>query len=160
ERGAIQLRKEWFDLEGVIGAALARLGDALGDRPVRTSGLSSDLPLVAFDGVLIELALTNLIENAIRHTPPHSSIDISVSSLNEAILVEVVDRGPGIPAPESERIFDIFHKVPGRPSHEGVGLGLAIAQRIVLAHGGKIWVENRPGAGAAFCFTLPAAGVH
>jgi two-component system sensor histidine kinase KdpD len=156
EAGAVQLQKEWHPLEEVAGAALTRLEGRLQGHPVRTD-FPSDLPLVLIDGVLIEQVLINLLENAIKYTPPGTPIDLSASVVDKAILFEVADRGPGLPAGEEQRIFDKFYRA--RPTPEGgVGLGLSICRGIVEAHGGRIWAENRPGGGAVFRFTLPLEG--
>lgn len=153
ESGALQLRKEWHPLEEVIGAALSRLGKRLGGRRV-TTRVPPNLPLVAIDDVLIEQVLVNLLDNALKYTPPGSPIDILATATDRAVTVEVADRGPGLPAGEEDKVFEKFHR--GRPSGDrGAGLGLAICRGIVQAHGGRIWAQNLPGAGVAFLFTLP-----
>ena len=81
-------------------------------------------------------------------------MDLSASVSDHEVIVEVADRGPGIPPGEESRIFDKFYR--GKSAREGgVGLGLTICRGIVEAHGGRIWVENRPGGGALFQFTIP-----
>ena len=154
EAGAIQLRKEPLPLEEVVGAALVRLEKKLSDRTV-TTHVPTDAPLVPMDGVLIEEVLINLVENATKYTPPGSPLEISADFNEEEVTVSVADRGPGIPPGEEERIFDKFYRT-GPKRTRGVGLGLAICRGIVVAHGGRIWVENRPDGGARFRFTLPA----
>ncbi len=182
EAGAVQVRKEWHPLEEVVGAALTRLDERLRSHPV-TTHVPADLPLVPLDSVLIEQVLVNLLENAIKYTPAGSPIDISVSITVSQVLVQVADRGPGIPPGDEERVFDKFYQVsrarrergvfdartgtgvpdsnPGRGASnggDGVGLGLTVCRGIVQAHGGRIWVENREGGGACFQFTLPLEG--
>jgi two-component system sensor histidine kinase KdpD len=154
EAGAVQVQKEWQPIEEVIGAALTRLDNQLNERTIRTS-LPDDLPLVPLDGVLIELVLINLLENAVRYTPPGSPIDINVTATTVALTVEIADRGPGIPPSDTERIFDKFYRAQARDGQRGAGLGLAICRGVVEAHGGRIWAENRAGGGALFRFTLP-----
>jgi len=155
ESGALQLRKEWHPLEEVIGAALGRLGKELADRRVDTR-VPPDLPLVPIDDVLIEQVLVNLLDNAVKYTPGGSPIRIIATSTGEAITVEVADHGPGLPRGEEDKVFEKFYR--GMPGGRGAGLGLAICQGIIKAHGGNIWAQNLPEGGVAFLFTLPLAG--
>jgi two-component system, OmpR family, sensor histidine kinase KdpD len=156
QSGSVTAHKEWQPLEEVIGAALTRMEEPLRQRPLSTS-LPAELPPVPLDGVLIEQVLVNLLENALKYTPTGSPVTISAWQEANQVLVEVADRGPGIPAGEEEAIFEKFHRAPGSCA-SGVGLGLAISRGIVSAHGGRIWAANRPGGGAAFRFTLPLTG--
>ena len=155
ESGALQLRKEWHPLEEIIGAALSRLGKELGDRHVETR-VPPDLPLVPIDDVLIEQVLVNLLDNAVKYTPGGSPIRIMATATDEAVTVEVADHGPGLPRGEEDRVFEKFYRAT--PGGRGAGLGLAICQGIVRAHGGNIWAQNLPEGGVAFLFTLPLAG--
>jgi two-component system sensor histidine kinase KdpD len=156
EAGVIQPKKEWHPLEEIVGAALDRLATALGRRPVHTS-VPSDLPLVPLDGILIEQVLINLLENALRYTPPGTPVEITATAGDGQVTVAVADRGPGLPPGEAEQIFEKFHRA-GVAREEGVGLGLTICRGFVEAHGGQIWAENRPEGGARFRFTLPIEG--
>jgi two-component system sensor histidine kinase KdpD len=153
EAGALKVRKEPQPIEEVIGAALNRMEDRLRGRDIHTS-VPRDLPLVALDPALIEQVLVNLLENATKYTPPGSPIDVSVNTSDDEVMVEVADRGPGVAAEDAERVFDKFYRVR-EGEGGGVGLGLTICRGIVSAHGGRIWVEERPGGGALFRFTLP-----
>jgi len=136
-----------------VGAALGRFEKRFGDRSV-TTRVPTDLPLVLIDDVLIEQVLINLLDNALKYTAADTPIEISASSADGTVLVEVADRGPGLPPGDEKRIFDKFFR-GGTGAVRGAGLGLAICQGIVEAHGGRIWAENRPGGGVAFRFTLP-----
>jgi two-component system sensor histidine kinase KdpD len=156
ESGAIKINKEWQSLEEIVGVVLNRLGDRLTDHPV-TVNLPGNLPLIPFDGLLIEQLLVNLFDNAIKYTPKGTPLELSASESFYTVTVELADRGPGIPVGEEERIFEKF--VRGRGTGGGVGLGLAICRTIITAHGGKIWAENREGGGAVFRFTLSSAGI-
>jgi two-component system sensor histidine kinase KdpD len=156
ESGAVQVHKEWQPLEEVVGGALNRLDAQLRDRPLLTN-LPADLPLVPIDGVLIEQVLVNLLENALKYTPAGTSIEIAAWASNSEVTVEVADRGPGLPPGDEQRVFNKFYRMQPTNEH-GVGLGLAICQAIIEAHGGRIWAANRPGGGAVFRFTLPLAG--
>jgi two-component system sensor histidine kinase KdpD len=152
ESGGVHLRKEWQPLEEVIGAALSRMEVGLEQRPVETE-LPGDVSMALLDGVLVQQVLVNLLENAVKYTPPASPISVSVRRENGALLFEIGDRGPGVPAGQEERIFDKFYRA--NKAKGGVGLGLAICRALVITHGGRMWAENRPQGGAAFRFTLP-----
>ncbi|HWV47154.1 MAG TPA: sensor histidine kinase KdpD [Nitrospira sp.] len=153
EAGVVQLKKEWHSVDEVAGAALAGLDGRLHDHAVNTS-FPADLPLVLVDGVLLEQVVINLIENAVKYAPARTTIELAASATDREIVVEVADRGPGIPVGEESRIFDKFYRA--KPAREGgVGLGLTICRGIVEAHGGRIWAENRSGGGALFRFSIP-----
>jgi two-component system sensor histidine kinase KdpD len=154
ESGALKVQKEWQPLEEPVGVALIRLQDRLREHPVEVH-LPPDLPLIPMDGVLIEQVFVNLLENAVKYTPPGTPIEISAAQIDGRVRIDVADRGPGIPPGEESRIFDKFYRVAGEGPVSGVGLGLTICRGIVTAHGGRIWAENRPGGGALFRFTLP-----
>jgi len=156
ESGAIQVNKEWQSLEEIVGVVLNRLGDRLNDHPVGVK-LPGNLPLIPFDGLLIEQVLVNLFDNAIKYTPKGTPLELSASESFYTVTVELADHGPGLPPGDEERIFEKF--VRGRGAAGGVGLGLAICRTIINAHGGKIWAENREGGGAVFRFTLSSAGL-
>ncbi len=157
ETGALEVQKDWQPLEEVVGVALIRLEERLREHPVQVN-LPPELPLLLLDGLLIEQVFVNLLENAAKYTPPGTPIEISAAAGDGAIVVDVADRGPGIPPGEERRVFEKFYRLPGSATAGGVGLGLTICRGIVTAHGGRIWAENRPGGGAVFHFTLPLAG--
>jgi two-component system sensor histidine kinase KdpD len=119
--------------------------------------LPPDLPLIPFDSLLIEQVLVNLLENAIKYTPPGTPIEMTAYVEDSYVLIEVMDHGPGLPPGTELLIFDKFYRAQP-DSVRGAGLGLAICQSIIKAHGGRIWAENRPGGGAIFRFTLPLEG--
>jgi two-component system sensor histidine kinase KdpD len=153
ESGALELRRDWHPLEEVIGAALARLAKSLGAQRVTVS-IPPDLPLVSIDDVLIEQVFVNLLDNAVKYTPPDSAIRIIVTSTDRSVTAEVADHGPGLPKGQETRVFDKFYRA-APDGRRGAGLGLAICRGIVLAHGGRIWAHNLPEGGVAFLFTLP-----
>jgi len=154
ESGALQVHTEWHSVEEVVGAALGRFSKALARRPV-TTHVPPELPLVPMDDVLIEQVLINLIDNALKYTPAESPIEVTAEDGGGAVLIEVADRGPGLPPGEERRIFEKFHRAEAGPTVRGAGLGLAICRGIVHAHGGRIWAENRSGGGVTVRFTLP-----
>jgi signal transduction histidine kinase len=104
----------------------------------------------------VERVLLNLLTNALRHTPSDGSVAVFVEPLEEEVRVSVEDTGEGIPADSLERAFERFWRADRARSRGGAGLGLAIAQGLVEAQGGRIWAEERPGGGAVVRFTLPA----
>jgi len=155
QAGAMRVKKEWQALEEVVGSALDRLEPRLQGRALQTH-LGEDLTMAPFDAVLIEQVFLNLVENALKYTPLGSPIDIGARQRGSWLEVDVADRGPGIAVEDRERVFDKFYR-----AHEGkggVGLGLTICRGIVVAHGGRLWVESRPGGGAVLRFTLPLEG--
>jgi two-component system sensor histidine kinase KdpD len=163
EIGALAVQKSWQPLEEVIGVALLRLEPQLAGHTVEVD-LPPNLPLVPMDELLVEQVFINLLENAAKYTPPGTSVAVTAWAADGAICVEVADGGPGVAAGAEELVFRKFYRAPGplgddgRPPAAGSGLGLTIAQGIVIAHGGSMWVERRPGGGAAFRFTLPLTG--
>jgi two-component system sensor histidine kinase KdpD len=154
ESKSVELHREWQPIEEVFGAALHQLESALQDRQVSIR-VPEDLPLVAIDEVLIERVLVNLLENAVRYSPPDAPIELAASARPAEVLVEVLDRGVGLAPGEEGQIFDKFFRGEAARARHGVGLGLAVARAVVEAHGGRIWAERRPGGGAVFRFTLP-----
>ena len=155
ESGAMQVEREWHVLEDIVGVALVRLNERLRDHIVTTS-FPPDLPMVAVDDVLLEQVFVNLLENAAKHTPAGTPVEIGARALEDAVEVWVADRGPGLMPGSEARIFEKFQRGPG--AAPGVGLGLTIVRGIVRAHRGEIRAEQRPGGGAIFRFTLPISG--
>jgi two-component system sensor histidine kinase KdpD len=156
EAGMLQLKREWVPLEEVVGAAINRLEPQMSGRVLRTE-LAEDLPLLAVDPVLLEQVFINLLENARKYTPPESPIDIAARAVDDATVIEVLDRGPGLVTGSESHVFDKFYRVKGS-GRPGAGLGLAICRGIVEAHGGTITAENRSGGGALFRIVLPRVG--
>jgi two-component system sensor histidine kinase KdpD len=105
---------------------------------------------------MVEQVLFNLVDNALKYSPPDSPVDIRVSAEEDEVKIEVADRGPGLTAEETRAVFEkLYRGSASAGMARGAGLGLAIAQAMVQAHGGKIWATNRPGGGAVFAFNLP-----
>jgi len=155
QAGSLHPQKSWYDLRSLVDDVLGRLRPMLAGHLV-TIDIADDLPPVELDYVQIDEVLSNLVENAARYTPAGTRIEISARQSGSDVLVEVADNGPGVPEAALPRIFDAFYRAEtptARP--KGTGLGLAVARGLVEAHGGRIWVENRPGGGARFAFTLP-----
>jgi two-component system, OmpR family, sensor histidine kinase KdpD len=173
EAGAAEPRRDWTSVEELIHAALAEL--AAGPQDF-TLSLDRDLPPVSLDAVQMERAFVNVLENARRHSGGHpvSVRARAVRSLagarermpaagaggagrtGDRVIVRVVDRGPGIPPAQLERVFEPFYRA-GTPGgeHRGSGLGLAIARGFAEANDGSLHVESLPGQGATFVFEFP-----
>jgi two-component system, OmpR family, sensor histidine kinase KdpD len=154
EAGALTVRLEPSDVQDVIGAALAHLGTRLRERAVQVD-VPADMPLAPLDFVPIVQVLVNLLDNALKYSPPTQPIQVSVRTTESHVAIEVADRGPGIPPDDLERIFDRFYRLQHPGSVGGTGLGLSICRGIVEAHGGSIRAHNRAGGGASFVVTLP-----
>jgi PAS domain S-box-containing protein len=151
----ITLRKLYFD--EILSLALAQLKTLTVAHDLRLS-IPEDLPPVNADPSRIAQVLANLTTNAVKYSPPRTEVLIAASVQKGRVQVDVTDQGPGIPLEERERIFEAFQRgnaVSTGPS--GAGLGLAICKGIIEAHGGRIWIQRRPGAGTTFSFTLPIA---
>jgi len=152
--GRIELRRDWVAVDELIGAVLARLRELLKQHPLSLD-IPADPPLVPGDEVMLEQVFSNLLENAARHTPAGTAIEISVKASADSLDVSVRDHGPGFASGEETRIFEKFHQARAEGAQSGFGLGLAICEAIVEAHGGTISARNAPGGGAEFRFSLP-----
>jgi two-component system sensor histidine kinase KdpD len=153
ESGSLRVQRDWIPLEELVGSALSRVERVLGDRPVQVA-VAPDLPLLSVDPLLFEQVLVNLLENVAKYTPPQAGVEIEGRAESGHIVVEVRDRGPGIPRGDEQRVFEKFYRA-ANTTIAGAGLGLAICKGIVEAHGGSIGVENRAGGGATFRITIP-----
>ncbi len=156
ESGSLHPQKAWHDLSALVSEVLERLAPLVSRHEVRLD-IPDDFPPVLLDYVEIAQVLSNLIENAVKYTPPGTEITIRAVRHDGAVRIEVADRGPGLPPEALSRVFERFYRVGGSgPRPRGTGLGLAVAKGLVEAHGGQIWAENRPGGGARFVFTIPS----
>lgn len=154
EAGAIRLNVELFDVQDLVGCALAAIKQRIGNRKIEIR-LADELPLVAMDLVLMTQVVVNLIDNADKYAPLESMIEIGSSANGDWLILEVSDRGPGIPEHDLKRVFDKFYRIAVPEGAGGTGLGLSICKGIVEAHGGKIAAENRTGGGLKIEIHLP-----
>jgi two-component system sensor histidine kinase KdpD len=154
QTGGVTLDRQWQPIEEVVGSALRASARVLAGHRVEIN-LPADLPPVAFDAVLIERVLCNLLDNGAKFTPAGSRIGLEAGVQGDHLEVRVTDDGPGLPEGLEDRIFDKFTRGEQESARPGVGLGLAICRAIVQAHGGRIRAANRPDGGAQFSFTLP-----
>jgi two-component system sensor histidine kinase KdpD len=153
QAGALDVRPEPIDTRDLIAESMAALGPSLGRERVRVS-IVDDRP-VQVDPILIVQVLANLLENAVRYAPEGAPIEVAVDGWSpEQVVVSVTDTGPGVVAGERDSIFLMFNR---REAGGRAGLGLAIAAAFVEVHRQRIWVEDGPGGGARFAFTLPLA---
>ncbi|MBO9664143.1 sensor histidine kinase KdpD [Dokdonella sp.] len=150
----IPLRRDWIAVDELVGAVLARLRELLATHPV-TLRIEDDLPLVSGDEVMLEQLLSNLLENAARHTPPGTAVEIAARTEGADLALNVRDHGGGFRDGEEARVFDKFHQGARERAQSGFGLGLAICKAIVDAHGGTIDARNADGGGAEFRVRLP-----
>jgi PAS domain S-box-containing protein len=124
---------------------------------VLISRLPENLPLILVDVDMIRRVLINLMENASKFTTQDGKIEVGAKRDGEWVQFWVQDNGPGIPFADQDRIFDKFTRLKGKDGPSGLGMGLAFCRLAVQGHGGKIWVESKPGHGARFLLALPVA---
>jgi two-component system sensor histidine kinase KdpD len=156
DSGTLVLNRQWHILEEIVGVALNGLKREIGGRHVLVN-IPSGLPLLKFDGLLIEQVFVNLLDNACRYTPPNSEIEIRAELANKAVKIAISDNGPGLPEGSEAKVFDKFFRgdLVSPDGRRGVGLGLAICRAIVESHGGTIRAANRASGGAEFTIVLP-----
>jgi two-component system sensor histidine kinase KdpD len=155
ESGQVQVKKEWVPMEEVVGSAVGRMEEQLGDRQLILDLGEAWVPL---DPVLLEQVLLNLLDNALKFSPPGSPIEIDGWVLEHRAWLAVADRGPGFAEGEEEAVFEKLHRGSCSALAPGAGLGLAICRSIIQAHGGTIQAANRPKGGAQITLTLPIEG--
>jgi two-component system sensor histidine kinase KdpD len=154
EAGAVRIHKDICDIDDLIGSALEQLTGRIGGHPVNIE-VAAELPHCSLDFILISRVLVNVIDNALKYSPPEAPVDIRAQAANGYLEIAIADRGSGIPAEDLTRIFDKFYRVQRPDNVIGTGLGLAISKGIVEAHGGFMAAENRPGGGAIITLALP-----
>ena len=157
--GALSISLEVTPAEDLLGAALQRVSGALNGRTIDASVAPGDPILLGrFDFVHSLRVLGNLIDNALRHSPPGGVVHVSARRAGPMLELVVADRGPGVPPAERERIFVPFYRPSGSIADAGgAGLGLSIARRLAEMQGGSVHHEPREGGGSVFVFRLPAA---
>lgn len=157
QAGAAEPRADAVAVEDLITAATGYLRAEAGRIQVRLSGCPG---VVHADPHQIQRVLVNLIENALKYSPPDEPVQVRAAATSAEVFVRVIDHGPGVPLGESERIFAAFQRGAGGARVHGAGLGLAIAQGFAEANGGRIWLESHPGQGATFVLALPLLAVE
>jgi len=161
EAGELQLEVQPVDVGHIVQTAVDRVRGAAQEKGVSlTSELPDGLPEVAGDAQRLSQVLSNLLSNALRHTPQGGRITVCVQQMDgEKLQIAVQDSGEGIPAGELPHVFGRFYRTDHARSRDtgGSGLGLAITRSLVEAHGGRIWAESVEGEGSTFTFSLPVA---
>ncbi len=153
--GTLKLNRDWTDSAEIVAAAVTRLRKLFPDLRVETVA-PNEAVLLYVHPALIEQALFNILENAARFSPPDEPVRVSVHSTDERLLIDVSDRGPGIPEDERARIFDMFYSVSrGDRAPQGTGLGLAICRGMIGAHGGSVEALPGDGIGTTIRISLP-----
>ena len=157
DTGLLTLELRETQMSTLVEAALRSLKPEAANRGVDLSALVESGASVNVAPEKIERVLSNLLSNALRHTPSDGSIAVYVKRLDRELLIAVEDTGEGLSAEAEGRMFEQFWRGDRARAGGGTGLGLAIARGLVEAHGGRIWAENRRGGGARVAFTLPSA---
>lgn len=152
--GRFQLNTAWQPIEEVLGATLHQAKVQWKERLFELT-LAPELPPIRIDAVLMERVFWNLLENAVKYSPEHGPIGISVVQSGQAMEVSVCDQGPGVPANQVATIFETFQRGRQESGIPGVGLGLSIARTIVAAHQGELAYQPRAGGGSCFVVRLP-----
>jgi two-component system sensor histidine kinase KdpD len=156
--GAVPLRLELNVAEELVGAALRSVVGLRGERSIVVHSEGGEMLGVSCDTVQAVRVLVNLLENALKYSPPTSPVELTFARRGDRLEFAVADRGPGIPEAERERVFTPFYRPPHTPPDVGgAGLGLAVARGMAEAQGGHVRLEARPGGGSIFLFDLAAA---
>jgi two-component system sensor histidine kinase KdpD len=155
ESGQVQVKKEWVPVEEIVGSALNLLDAQLEDRAVTLDLRDTWIPL---DPVLMEQVLLNLLDNALKFSPPGTGLGIACRADGDRAILSITDKGPGLEPGEEERIFEKLYRGSRSATAPGAGLGLAICRGIVQAHGGSITARSAPQGGARVIITLPLEG--
>ena len=152
--GSAEPSRDWTSIEEVIEAAL---DDLQLDRDRFRLSIDEQLPFIRADSAQLERTFVNLLANAIRYSGDEP-VSVRAREVSGRLVIRIVDRGPGIPEKELERIFEAFYRGSASDSHGGAGLGLAIVRGFVEANGGQVSVESLPGQGTAFVVEFPLGG--
>ena len=158
--GTLELHLEATLMQDLISDTLESMSAQAVSHRLRLHGsVDDELSPVTMDAQRVQRVIYNLVQNAIRHTPPDGSIYIGAHDAGAEVQVQVADTGEGIPDQALDKVFERSYRVDPSRSREsgGAGLGLSIARGIVEAHGGRIWAESIPNRGSTFSFTLPKA---
>ena len=158
QTGGIKLSKSWIPADELFGMAIAEMGERLKDYRVDIK-IADDCPLLYGDEVLLLRVMTNLLDNAAKYCPKGSVITMAARRRGDRVAASVSDNGPGLPAGNSQRLFDPFRRGRRENAVSGVGLGLAICRTIARAHDAEIIAGDSPAGGAAFTLMLPLVPV-
>jgi two-component system, OmpR family, sensor histidine kinase KdpD len=154
EAGAVHPQADWCDVGEVVARAVEQNAAGHPDHEV-TVRADADVPLIRADPAQLERVFMNLLDNAVKFSPPGEEVEVTVTALPGQVVVRVTNGGAPIPAAERRAIFEPFHR--GAGGEPGAGLGLAIVRGFVEANGGRIVAQAPPGGGTSFAVSLPAA---
>jgi len=155
EPGKPHIRRSKLAVPNLVRSTVERMKSLLDGRPLEIH-IQEGISPVSADPEMIGLALRQLLGNAVKYSPPGSTIAITAHQTGDTVTIRVYDQGPGIPQNEVESIFQRFYRGSrARDSVPGTGMGLSVARDIISAHQGRLWAENRPEGGAQFSFSLP-----
>jgi len=154
QAGAVAPVPEVWTVDDLIYGALDEVGSST--ERVNVS-VPADAPPVLVDAVQVRQILVNLIDNALKFSPPQSPVSVRVTRTRKEVIVRVIDQGRGVSESELEHVFEPFYRGAPAQDQTGTGLGLAIARGFAEANGGRLWAESRPGQGACFAIALPPA---
>jgi len=158
ELNQLSLNRQVLDLEAIIDETVRKFRPLAQEKEIKLkAALPPETPQVWADPLRIRQVLTNLVTNALRHTPQDGEVILGVKVLGRQVEIWVKDSGPGISETEQQLVWERFYRVEKDRSRDsgGTGLGLAIVRRLIEAHGGQVGVESTPGSGSRFYFTLP-----
>ena len=156
QAGALALAIQPIDIADAVSAALTSLGPAASQVIIR---VPEETPDVQTDPALLERAIANLVQNAVRHSPPGAPPQITASAYGKTVEIRVIDYGPGVPETDWDQIFLPFQRLGDRDNSSGVGLGLALSRGLVEAMSGTLRPEGTPGGGLTMIISLPAAAL-
>lgn len=154
QSGNVELNLAWQPIEEIVGAALQQIRSVAEDRVIELA-IEADLPPLRIDATLMERALWNLLENAVKYSPAGTPIELTIRRVGECIDIAVGDRGPGLPGDDIEALFGLFARGESESSIPGAGIGLAIVKSIADVHHARLWAAPRAGGGSSFHLALP-----
>ncbi len=156
EAGRLHVHRGWYNIAEIFHAVLQRFSTELDNRPLQID-VPDELPLVPVDYIHIEQVLWNVIQNALKYSPRRSPLKINAYLQHAMLILDIADRGPGIPPVDAERVFEKFYRLeqPNQGKVPGMGIGLTICRGLIEAHGGQITIHEHAGGGTIVRIALP-----
>jgi signal transduction histidine kinase len=151
--GRGELRRDWLHVDRVVGEVLDVLAGPIGEAGATVE--VGEMPVVRADHRNLCQVFQNLISNAVKFSEGDPHVRVTADKVDGAWWFAVADNGIGMEQSKAQEIFEPFHRLHGEGAYPGTGIGLAVCERIVEQHGGRIWAESEPGKGSTFRFTLP-----
>ena len=153
QAGRLKLEKKAVTIADIAEKAIRKVRQKCDTHDIVLE-IADEIPETHADAIRIEQVLYNLVENAVKYSPPGSQVRVFSQRDKSGLVVGVRDSGAGISAEDQQKIFEPFARLRATEA-QGVGLGLVVCKHLVEAHGGHLWVESQPGKGSTFRFTLP-----